>query len=199
MIGEIEDAIVKRIQDAAAAAPGFGYKLATVASYGGHLDDPDLAQVIRAFPAVWVTYAGGPKPVKANASGSKWKTGATFAVMCGSRNIRGERATRQGVTAAGVIKEVGVYQMLEDVSRILKHQDLGLPIYRLVPGATRTLYNTRLGSNGMAVFAREFHTMYIEADPVDTTGADFLKLGMNFFSQLNHSVTPDDLSEITLL
>lgn len=196
MIGQIEDAIIARIQAASSAIPGLGYKL-SVASYGGQLDD-NLGEVVRALPAVWVTYAGGPKPIKANTSGTKLKTGATFAVMCGSRNVRGERATRQGLTVGGVVKEVGAYQILEDVSRILKHQDLNLPITRLVPGATRTLFNTKLNNLGMAVFAREFHTMYIEADPVDTTSVDFLKLGMNFYSQLNHSVTPDDSSEITL-
>jgi phage gp37-like protein len=187
MISEIEDAIIARISAAADSTPGLGYRL-KVASYGGELDD-DLANVVRSFPAAWVTYAGGAKPVKMNTSGTKWKTPATFAVMVGARNVRGERATRQGVKVAGVIKEVGVYQMLKDVSLLLNGQDFGLGIKRLMPGATRTLYNTKLNGQALAVFAREFHTEFVETEPrtpIDPSDPMWLKIGINYY------LTPGD-------
>lgn len=188
MIPEIEDAIIARIVAAAAATPGLGYKLPTVESYGGELDD-DLGKVVRLFPAVWVTFAGCRAPTKMATAGGKWKTPATFVTMCGSRNVRGERATRKGLTVGGVIKEVGVYQMLKDVSLLLAGNDLGLDITPLKPGAIRTLFNTKLNGQGMAVFAREWHCDFIETQPreqLDPTSGDFLKVGISYYLQ------PDD-------
>lgn len=183
MIAEIEDGIIARIVAAAAATPGLGYKLPTVESYGGELDG-DLAAVVRKFPAVWVTFAGCRASAKENTQGTKWRTPATFVTMCGSRNVRGERATRQGLKVGGVIKEVGVYQMLRDVSLLLAGSDLGLAITRLKPGATRTLYNTKLNGQGLAVFAREWHCEFIETQPrapIDPTDPMWLKLGINYY------------------
>jgi phage gp37-like protein len=191
MIDLVEDAIIARIQAAAAATPGLGYKIPVVESYGGELDGgPDeLATVIRKFPAVWVTFAGCRASTKMTTSGGKWKTPATFVTMCGSRNVRGERATRHGLTVGGVIKEVGAYQMIKDVSFLLAGNDLGLGITRLKPGAIRTLFNTRLKGQGLAVYAREWHCELIETQPreqIDPTSGDFLKVGISYYLQ------PDD-------
>jgi len=183
MIAAIEDAIIARIQAAAEATPGLGYKLPVVDSYGGELDG-DLAAVVRKFPAVWVTFAGCRASTKANTQGDKWKTPATFVTMCGSRNVRGERFTRKGLTVGGVIKEVGVYQILSDVSLLLAGSDLGLAITPLKPGAIRTLYNTKLNGQGMAVFAREWHCEFIETQPrevIDPTDPMWLELGINYY------------------
>lgn len=183
MIGEIEDAIIGLIKTAAAASPGLGYKIPNVASYGGELDE-DLPTVVRSFPAVWVTYAGGGKPKPMGTSKNKWLQPATFAVMFGARNVRGERSTRRGVKVAGQVIEVVAYQMLEDISLLLINQDLGLKIDYLKPGAIRTLYNTKIGSQGLAVFAREFHTEYIEAQPrklIDPSDPDWLGMGINYY------------------
>ena len=199
MISAIEDAIIARIKAAATATPGLGYRLPTVASYGGELDD-DLANVVRSFPAVWVAYAGGGKPVKTNTAGTKWKTPATFAVMVGARNVRGERATRQGVKVAGEIKEVGVYQMLSDISLMLISQDMGLAITPLIPGAIKTLFNTRLNGQAMAVFAREWHTAFIETQPrvpIDPSDPMWLKLGINYYLQPGDAVA--DAADLTTL
>lgn len=183
MIDQIEDAIIARIKAAASATPGLGYRLATVESYGGELDD-DLAAVVRKFPAVWVTFAGSGKSKPVATARNKWITPATFAVMVGARNVRGERATRQGMKVGGVLKEVGVYQMLQDISLLLINNDLGLPISHLKPGATRTLYNTKLNGQALAVFAREWHTEFIEAQPretIDPSDPMWLKLGINYY------------------
>lgn len=183
MIAVIEDAIIARIVAAAAATPGLGYKLPTVVSYGGELDG-DLEVAVRSFPAVWVTFAGCAKPRPANSQKTKWITPVTFVTMVGSRNVRGERATRQGTKVGGVIKEVGAYQMLKDVSLMLAGSDLGLAISRLSPGPIRTLYNTKLRSSGLAVFAREWHCEFVETqprEPIDPTDPMWLKLGINYY------------------
>jgi len=199
MIAEIEDAIIARIETAASSSPGLGYKLKEVASYGGELDD-DLAKVVRAFPAVWVTFAGCRASARMNTQGNKWKTPATFVTMCGSRNVRGERATRQGLTDGGVIKEVGVYQMLKDVSLLLAGNDLGLAITPLKPGAIRTLFNTKLSGQGLAVFAREWHCDFVETQPrapIDPTDPMWLKLGINYYLEPGDAVA--DAADLTTL
>jgi phage gp37-like protein len=194
MIGQIEDKIIQTLQAGVNATPGLGYKLASqVASYGGELDEL-TAEQIRALPAIWVTYAGGGEPKKANSQGTKWIMPANFAVIVAARNVRGERATRQGMTVAGQIREVGVYQMLEDVSLMLMNNDIGLAIRQFRPGRIRTLYNTRLGGQAMAVFAREFNTAYVETEPrqnFDPTSGDFLKVGIDFYLRPDDGVVDD--------
>jgi len=192
MIGQIEDAMIALLQAGVNATPGLGYKLAApVSSYGGEMDDL-TAEQIRAFPAVWVTYAGGGEPKQANSSGAKWLTPATFVVIVAARNVRGERATRRGLTVAGQLVEVGAYQMLEDMSLMLLNNDLassGVKINPFRPGRIRTLYNTKLGGQAVAVFSREFRTAYVETQPrqyFDPAGADFLKVGIDYY------LRPDD-------
>lgn len=199
MIAAIEDAIIARIKAAASAVPGLGYQLPTVESYGGELDD-DLPSVVRKFPAVWVTFAGSGKSRAVATARNKWRTPATFAVMVGARNVRGERSTRQGVKVDGVLKEVGVYQMLDDISLLLINSDLGLPIEYFKPGATRTLFNTKLNGQALAVFAREWHTEFIETqprEPIDPTDPMWLRLGINYYLTPGDAVA--DASDITTL
>lgn len=199
MLSEIEDAIIARIQAAASASPGLGYQLPVVASYGGELDD-DLAQVVRKFPAVWVTFAGCKASTKINTQGTKWRTPATFVTMCGSRNVRGERATRKGLTVGGVLREVGVYQILQDVALLLANSDLGLAITPLKPGPIRTLYNTKLNGQGLAVFAREWYCDFIETQPrtaFDPTSADWLSAGISYYLQPDDGVA-DSSGTVTL-
>lgn len=199
MIDQIEDAIIDRIKAAAAATPGLGYRLPMVESYGGELDD-DLAAVVRKFPAVWVTFAGCKASTRANTQGNKWRTAATFVTMMASRNVRGERATRQGLKVGGAIKEVGVYQMLQDVGLLLAGSDLGLAISPLKPGAIRTLFNTKLNGQGLAVFAREWHCEFIETQPrkpIDPSDPMWLKLGINYYLEPGDNVA-DAQDTVTL-
>lgn len=199
MISQIEDAIIAHIQAAAAATPGLGYKLPVVASYGGELDD-DLASVVRSFPAVWVTYAGSGKPRPYSTHRGKWITPCTFAVMVGARNVRGERSTRHGLTVGGVIKEVGAYQMLKDLGLLLLNQDFGLAIKNLVPGATKTLFNTKLNGQALAVFAREWHTEFVEEQPrvpIDPSDPMWLSLGINYYLKPGDAVA-DASDTVTL-
>lgn len=180
MIAVIEDTIIARIVAAAAATPGLGYKLNKIASYGGELDE-DLARVVPSFPAIWVTFGGIKSCTKMNTAGTKWKTSATFVTLAGARNMRGERATRHGTSVAGVLKEVGTYQMLLDVRTMLMGSDLGLAITKLEPGSVRTLRHQK----GISVLAREWHTTFTESVPrevFDPSHGDFLKVGIGFYT-----------------
>lgn len=167
MIAEIETAIISRIKTAA----GMLY-LRAVESYGGQFDD-EAFDVVRVLPAVWVTFAGAGKPVQAGEN--RFVKPATFAVMCGARSVRSERTTRHD----GPAGEVGAYSILQDVETLLLMQDLGLAIDHFRPGAVRTLYNTKLRSNGLAVFAQEWHTKYVVTKPTDEE-VDLLRIGLNY-------------------
>jgi phage gp37-like protein len=177
MIAVIETAIIDLIK-----ATPLPYKLATVASYGGELDD-ELENVVRSFPAVWVTFSGGAKPER---TGNRtWRVPCTFSVLCGVRSPRDEQATRHGLKVAGQLREVGVYQMLLDVRNLLINSDLGLSITPFAPGAVRTLYNTKLRTEALAVFGQEWHTSFVlhqDAPPVLPAGM-LNTVGMNYLGE----------------
>lgn len=190
MLAQIEDGILALIRNAAAAAPGLGYKIPSIESYGGELDDLEmLGQAVRKMPAVWVAFAGAGRPAAMGTQKDKWLVPLTFAVMVGARNVRGERFTRRGVTVAGQVREVGVYQLLEDMQLLLMRQDFGLAIDPLVPGTVKTLFNTRLDKEAFAIFAQEWHTKMVLAQPrkpLDPSDPMWLRLGITYYLQ------PDD-------
>lgn len=169
----LEDAVIARIK----SAQGLGYKLATVESYGGQLDDLEMA--VRAFPAVYVTLAGGGKPKALGAE--KWYCPLLLTVFVGSRNVRGERETRHGATGA-----VGSYQMRTDVRDLLIGQDLALEIEALKPGQQRTLFNVKLQHAAVSVLAQEFHTAFVWKKPDPAEVNYLLAVGINYHLQ------PDD-------
>jgi phage gp37-like protein len=172
MLAEIEDAMISAIKGATALQ-----YLKSCESYAGQLDD-DLGNVIRAFPAVWVTFGGSGKPVRHGAN--LWKFPCTFAVMHGARNIRNEKAARQGTPG-----EVGTYQMLEHTRTLLLNQDLGLQIAELQPGPVKVIYNTKTRAGGLSVLAQEWHTAYVGKVPTPDE-VDLLRVGINYF------LTPGD-------
>jgi phage gp37-like protein len=183
MLAAIENAIIARIRDAQ-----LGY-LPTVESYGGQFDD-DTFDVVRVLPAVWVTFAGSAKPEQKGEK--KFLTPATFAVMCCARSTRSEKTTRHD----GPAGEVGVYRMLEDVKQLLLMQDLGLEIDHLRPGATRTLYNTKLRNSALAVFSQEWHTKYVDVAAPEAE-VDLLRVGLNYRIKPGDDVT--DASDLVTL
>lgn len=199
MLAAIEDAIIARIRAAEATTPGLGYKISEITSYGGELDD-DLAKVVRRFPAVWVTFGGAGKSKPMATGRNKWLTPVTFVTLVAARNVRGERNTRHGLTVNGVIREVGSYQMMKDVSLLLVNSDLGLAIDYLKPGAIRTLYNTKLNGEALSVLAREWHTDFVETQPtapIDPTDPMWLKMGINYYLKPGDDVA--DASDLTTL
>lgn len=148
----IENAIVQRLK------LGLGKLAREVSSYGGELDD-DLARVVSALPAVWVTFGGiiATKPV--STSRQKYRTTGKYAVMLGEQNRRSEAAGRKGGPLAS---EVGTYPLLYAVRRLLSGQDLDMEIDRLKPGRVRTLFNTRHNTQAFSIFAAEFECDWIE-------------------------------------
>lgn len=183
MLAAIENAIIERIKDARLSY------LPTVESYGGQFDD-ETFDVVRALPAVWVTFAGSAKPEQK--SKGKFLTPATFAVMCCARSTRSEKTTRHD----GPTGEVGVYRILKDVKQLLLMQDLGLEIDHFRPGAVRTLYNTKLRSSGLAVFSQEWHTKYEDAAEPEAE-VDLLRVGLNYRLKPGDDIT--DASDLVRL
>lgn len=164
----LEDAVIARIKGASDAG-SLDYKLAQVGSYGGEFDDESFfSQQFRKFPAVWVT-VGGDKPKRISAK--VWQCALTLAVMVGSRTVRGERRTRVGLKVGAQLLEVGSYQLLQDVRDLLSNQSLGLGISPLAIGATRTLFNTKLGNEARSVMAAEFAADYTYRVPEPVEGS----------------------------
>lgn len=167
MLADIENAIIHAIK----TAPNMQY-VRSIDSYGGQFDS-DTFDVIRILPAIWITFGGARQP--AQIGEKKFLTPASFAVMCCARSVRGERTTRHD----GAAGEVGVYHMLEDVRRLLLMKDLGLAIDHFRPGAITTLYNTKLRENGLAVFAQEWHTKFVDTVPPDAE-TDLLRIDLEY-------------------
>jgi phage gp37-like protein len=169
----IEDAIIARIKSASDAG-ALGYRLAEVASYGGEFDDEAFFTSVRKLPAVWVTVVGS----KAKRIGAKvFDRSPVIAVMVATRNVRGERQTRHGS-----VNEPGSYQLLDDVCSLISGQSLGLNIAPLMPGADRTLFNTRNAREARSVLALEFSTTftYRVTDPL-AEGDDLLSLDLKYY------------------
>lgn len=148
---DIEDAIIARVQ-AAQDANTLGYRLAHIGSYGGEFDDDTFWTQFRSFPAVWVTIGGetverlGRRARRATVRG---------AVMVGTRSARGERYARRGVQG-----EPGSYQILDDVRQLVTGFGLVAECEAIEPGRVTTLYNTRVGRDGLSVLALEISTRY---------------------------------------
>ena len=176
MVAQVEDAVIARVTGAA----GLGYSFGTVASYAGELDG-QLEEVVRKWPACWVTWMTSGRPTRFGTSRTKWIEPNTFAVLVAARNVRGERETRHGS-----VSEVGAYQMLDDVQALLVGQDFGLAIEAFEPGRKRTLYNAQLRGRSIAVYAQEWHTRWAVEAPSEETVGGLLSVG------LDYHLTPDD-------
>lgn len=163
---DIEDAIIARVQ-AAQTAGTLGYRLAHIGSYGGEFDDDTFWNQFRAFPAVWVTIGGetverlGRRARRATVRG---------AVMVGARSARGERFARRGVQG-----EPGSYQILDDVRQLVTGFGLVAECEAFEPGRVTTLYNTRVGRDGLSVLALEISTRY-DFDVPESDADDALEI-----------------------
>ena len=175
IFAQLEDAVINRVKTAS-DSNALGYRLASIASYGGEFDDETFFTQVRSFPAVWVTVGGdNPKEISAKV----WECNLTLAVMVGTRNVRGERFTR-----TGTVGEVGSYQLAQDVRDLLAGQDFERMVSGLDIGPLRTLFNTRQGNQARSVLALEFACRYTYRTPApvetDCTGIDlryYLKPG----------------------
>lgn len=154
IVTAVELAIVDRL------TRGLGRMVNEVKTYGGEFDDEELTEVVRRFPAAWVTFGGVPRTEAESLARAKYKATATFVVMVGARGVRSEASSRHGGPDP---REVGANLLISCVRRLLNAQDMGLPIWALVPGAIRTLFNTRVRANALSVYALEFHTAWMES------------------------------------
>lgn len=159
MITQIESSIIQRL------TLGMGRMLREVASYSGELD-VDMGNIIRVFPAAWVTFGGITNSKYTSTSRQNVIVTGKFVVMVGDYNTRSDAASRTG---GANLNEVGTYRHIHGVRRLLTGQDLGLTIDPLMPGVVRTLYNTQVNERALSIFACEFETRWHE--PVLANGA----------------------------
>lgn len=148
----IEQAIIARLR------AGMGRMVLSVDSYGGEFDE-QLADVVRRFPAAWVTFAGVLSSRPTSTSRRNYLASGRFVVLVGQRSVRNEAASRQGGR-----NEIGVYDLVYAVRRLLTNQDLDLDgVGHLQPGAVRTIFNGQVRNVAATIFACEFDAAWIEA------------------------------------
>jgi len=146
----IKDVMAKQIQDR--KWPW----IREVKTYGGEFDE-DISAIIKAFPAIWVTFDGSKTPEKISANQTKMPI--TFVVLVGSKSLRNEESQRHGAGA-----DIGTFQMLNHVQQLLTGNDLssqgvkGLPSLQL--GRIKTIFNTSIRAQSISVLAQEFTTHY---------------------------------------
>ncbi|RRW89150.1 DUF1834 family protein [Pandoraea apista] len=154
IITAVELAIVDRL------TRGLGRMVTEVKTYGGEFDDEELPEVVGRFPAAWVTFGGVKRTDAESTSRAKYRAEALFVVMVGARSVRSEASSRHGGPDS---REVGSNLLISCVRKLLNQQDMGLPIRALVPGAIRTVFNTRVRKEAFSVYALEFHTAWMES------------------------------------
>lgn len=165
MIAEIENAMVDRLQSASDLGL-LGYRFKTVESYADQLDTPaGLTALVPKMPAALVVFLGADQP-KEMGNGT-WQYPATFSVLLAAHNKRNQAAARHGHGDA----EVGTYQMVRDVLRLLSGQRLGLKIGRLVPGKVRQFPTAKTPNLSASIVAVEFDTTWTEYEAPELTTA----------------------------
>lgn len=153
MINLVEAAIIRRL------SLGLGELVAGVHSYGGEMDDEGIFQVAVQLPAAWVAF-GGCKSETFSTARNKDKVFADFAVIVAATAARSEAASRHGGTSHW---EIGSYDLVYGVRRLLSRQDFGLAIDPLTPKAVRPLFTPqREVGRALSVLACEFTTHWIE-------------------------------------
>ncbi|WP_288843463.1 phage protein Gp37 [uncultured Deefgea sp.] len=171
IIAQLEDKMLNALKT---QLPTGGYK-PLVTTYGGELD-AEWAEGVRQLPAVWLFCEGGGEPTPYGTSKEKWLIPLTWSVIVATRNLRGERDARHGVQVGGHF-EVGSYQLLTDVRRVLMNQDFNLAVQHLKPGRLRSL-GINGGQRGMSVYAQQFHTAYIET--LSKPASDLTSIKLDF-------------------
>lgn len=169
-----------------------------IKTYGGEFDD-DISAIIKAFPAIWVTFDGSKTPEKTSLN--KTKMPVTFVVLVGNRSVRNEESQRHGAGA-----DVGTFEMLHLVQQLLTGNDLssqGLKgLASLELGRIKTIFNTSTRSQSLSVLAQEFTTSYtIEAsDRVREEAAEeswLERVNINYdFDPKDYGIDESDLVEL---
>ena len=127
-----------------------------IKTYGGEFDD-DISAIVKAFPAIWVTFDGSKSPEKSSVN--KTRMPITFVVLVGNRSVRNEESQRHGAGA-----DIGTFQMLHQVQQLLTGNDLSSQgVKGLAPlelGRVKTIFNTSTRGQSLSVLAQEFTTAY---------------------------------------
>lgn len=193
MIGELEDAIVARV-NAAQAAGLWPYKLLTVETYGGQIAE-DTQSTFR-FPAVFIAFT---RMKQKEMLGERDRLVSVHLVLyVAARNPRNERATRHGD-----MHEPGSFQIAEDLIALLENQQLGLPMVRpLMHTEIETLFVARKsdGAHAESILAISFECQFAwrAALPecANVTTDDWLKTGQTFYLKPGDDIA--DLSAVTI-
>lgn len=156
-----------------------------IKTYGGEFDD-EIDAVIKRFPAIWVTFDGSKTPEKI--SYNKTKMPITFVVLVADRTVRNEEAQRHGTG-----KNVGTFQMLDYVQRLLTGNDLSSQkLTGLAPlelGRVKTIFNTITRRDSISVLAQEFTTAYTivasdrDRERDDPETPDMHSININYYFQ----------------
>lgn len=156
-----------------------------IKTYGGEFDD-DIDAVIKRFPAIWVTFDGSKTPEKI--SYNKTKMPITFVVLVADHTVRNEEAQRHGTG-----KNVGTFQMLDYVQRLLTGNDLSSQnLTGLAPlelGRVKTVFNTITRRDSISVLAQEFTTAYTivasdrDRERDDPETPDMHSININYYFQ----------------
>lgn len=155
MIALIENAMTARLQSASDVGI-LGYKLKTVCTYGGQLDDMEsVRRMAHALPACLIVCLG--EGLESDMGGGRYRMKGRFAVIVVAHNARNEQARRHG--AAG---SVGSYQIRRDVRTLLTDQSLGLEHGYLVPEGTKPFFTGILDDLQLSVVSVEFSTLWVE-------------------------------------
>lgn len=153
MIGEIENAIIARLQEINNSG-NLGYKLKDIKSYAGDSND-DPVKAARKFPAVWIIYR---KSVKGNASTAAFiPYTAHFSLICAAKSLRNERKSRYGDDDGSV----GACQIAEDCASILHFYkpDQG-NIKNIVAGNIDPLFADKKDKALASIFALDLQVEY---------------------------------------
>ena len=169
-----------------------------IKTYGGEFDD-DISVIIKAFPAIWVTFEGSKTPEKISAN--KTKMPVSFVVLVGNRSVRNEESQRHGAGA-----DVGTFEMLHLVQQLLTGNDLssrGLKgLASLELGRIKTIFNTSTRSQSLSVLAQEFTTSYTitASDRVREEAAEeawLERVNINYdFDPKDYGIDESDLVEL---
>lgn len=178
MIGELEDAIVARIK-AAQAAGLWPYKIMTIETYGGQIDES--TQSTFRFPAVFVAFT---RFKKRGALGERARLVDVHLVLyVAARNPRNERSTRHGD-----MHEPGSFQIAEDLIALLENQRVGMPMtHALSAEEIDTLFVARKsdGANAESILAVSMECQFTWSaalpECANVSTDDWLKTGQTFY------------------
>lgn len=156
VITEIENALVDRLRR------GLGKLAVTVRSYGGEFNDDSIGT--NRLPLVMVTY-GGANVKRMNVRASRYQSTATFAIMVVTQSLRSNLAGRAGGVDS---REIGAYQLITAVRRLLDSQTLGQMVQPLEPVRVRTLFNNQQVKNQrLTAYSVEYDVIFDDLSPLE--------------------------------